>query len=170
MIRVLVLLSVFVLANTASAQTAYPDLQRASRAVAAIWRPFDPAHADTQALQAACAGWEQEMNGVDAALPADLTAEALAQIRAPHGLIIVPTEEDPSAAFIFANTQMTWLASGLGRISVLAPAQGYVGVQDAAGHPFTLQIGRQGQAPVMRMRTPEGGLMTFVGCAPTLAH
>ena len=168
MIRALALLAALTLAGPASAQTAYPELERAAHAVAAIWRPFDPTHADAQALQTACAGWEQEMNGVDTALPTDLTPEALAQVRAPHGLIIVPTAEDPAEAFIFPNAQMNWLASGLGHISVLSAAQGYVGVQDAAGHNFTLQLGRHGQTPVMRIRAPEGAMLNFVGCAPTL--
>lgn len=167
MIRALALFAALALATSATAQTAYPELERASHAVAAIWRPIDPAHADTPSLHAACAGWEQEMSGVDAALPTNLTAEALAQIRAPRGLIIVPTADDPASAFIFPNAQMAWVTSGLGRISVLAPAEGYVSVEDAAGHSFTLQLGRQGQAPLMRVRTPEGGMMTFVGCAPT---
>lgn len=162
--------ALLVCCSPALAQTGSPELLRASRAVAAIWRPFDPAAGvSAEAMQGACSGWTEELSALDASIPESLAPEALAQVRAPHGLVIVPTEEDPAAAFIFPNAAMTWFASGLGRISVLSEAQGYVGVEDAAGRRFTLQLGRQGRMPVMRVAIPDGGVATFVGCAPTLA-
>lgn len=160
--------AVLIASGAASAQAAYPELERASRAVAAIWRPIDLASSGAEDLSAACSGWEEEMRALDDALPEQLTPEALAQVRAARALIIVPTAEDPAAAFVFPSPDMAWLASGLGRISVLAEAQGLVGLQDAAGRSFTLQLGRHGAAAVMRVRSPGGDMLSFVGCAPTV--
>ena len=51
---------------------------------------------------------------------------------------------------------------------MLEEAQGYVGLQDALGQSYTLQLGRQARRPVMRLRQPGGEVISFVGCAPTL--
>lgn len=167
MIRHLAFAAAMLAASAAAAQTS-PELQRASQAVAAIWRPFDPAAVSPETFDAQCQGWSEEMAAVEAAIPEELTSVALAQVRASRGLIIVPAADDPAAVFVFPAADMTWFASGLGRISVLEEAQGYVGLQDALGQSYTLQLGRQARRPVMRLRQPGGEVISFVGCAPTL--
>lgn len=155
-------------AAPAAAQTPAPtpELQRASRALAAIWRPLTAM--DEASMQAACRGAVEEMAAVEAALPPVLTPESLARVRALRGLLIVPTD-DPSISFFFPNAGMSWFTSGLGGIVVLSEAEGFIGVHDAGGRDIAFQIGRAGERPILRIRPPEGGdILTFVGCASTL--
>ena len=51
-------------------------------------------------------------------------------------------------------------------IAVLDEAQGLIGIRDAGGRDIAFQLGRAGERPVLRIRPPEGTLLTFVGCAP----
>jgi hypothetical protein len=54
----------------------------------------------------------------------------------------------------------------MGAIAVLDEAQGLIGVRDAGGRDIGFQLGRAGQRAVLRIRPPQGALITFVGCAP----
>lgn len=142
-----------------------PELARASRALAAIWRPLADGLTPA-AIEAACAGAVEEMAAIEAALPPVLTPESLARVRALHGLLIVPTGETPGEAYFFPPRELAWFASGLGTISVASEAEGFVVIRDAAGREIALQLGRAGRQSLLRVRDPEGTILNFVGCAP----
>lgn len=144
---------------------ASPELTRAANAIGAIWRPVEGA-LTAQAIQTACAGAEQEMRAVDAAMPADLDAESAARVRGLRGLHVVPLADAPGAAYFFPPLNMTWFTPGLGGYTVISEAEGFIGVRDAAGLELAFQVGRAGNHPVLRIRRPEGGVVTFAGCAP----
>lgn len=168
--RTLIFILACLAAAPAAAQTneaaAQPEVARASAALSAVWRPvtaMTPA-----ALTAACRGAREEMEAVEAALPAELTTDSLARVRTFHSLIIVPTAENPAAAFIFAGPELDWLPSGLGVVSVISEPEGFLALRDAAGQDIALQIGHAGETRMLRVRTPgTDTLTTFVGCTAT---
>jgi hypothetical protein len=150
----------------AGAQT--PDLARAAEALAANWRPIAPRDlGSTAAVENACAGAVEEIAAVEASLPEFLDTAGLARVRAQAGLLVVPADP-PGSAFFFAPPSLPWLSSGLGVISVRDEAQGRLSLRDAAGASINLQLGRVGARAVLRVTPPEGGVLIFVGCAPTL--
>jgi hypothetical protein len=70
-------------------------------------------------------------------------------------------------SYIFPDMSLPWLTPGLGAIGVVSEAEGFIGIRDAAGRDVAVQIGTAGGRGVMRLRNPEGQLLTFVACAPT---
>lgn len=163
---ILLALACFLCAPAAAAQdVASPELTRAARALAAIWRPA-PADLTGAAVETACAGAVEEMAAVEAALPPVLTAESLARVRGLRGLLVVPLEDAPGQAYFFPPPDLSWFASGLGAYSVLDEAEGFLAIRDAAGRDIAVQLGRAGRQAVLRVRQPEGPLLSFVGCAP----
>jgi hypothetical protein len=165
MIRALAFAAVCLGALPAMAQTP-PDPSRAIEALSAIWRPLAAADlASSEAAQTACSGALEEMAAIDAAMPPVISAESLSRVRALRGFLVITGENEPGTAFFFPNTEMPWFASGLGAIAVLSEPDGLIGVRDAAGQNHSLQLGRAGGRPVMRIRAPEGAVLTFVGCA-----
>lgn len=163
-----VLIALFALvALPASAQTpvATPELTRASNAIGAIWRPVDGA-LSADSLRAACAGAEQEMQALDAAMPAELDEESAARVRGLRGLHIIPVAHNPGAAYFFPPLSMTWFNSGLGGFSVINEAEGFIGVRDAQGQEFAFQLGRAGTHPMLRIRRQSGEIVTLAGCQP----
>ncbi len=156
-------------ASTAAAQTppTAGDVARAMRALSAIWRPITGA----ASLEAACAGAREELELVDSALPPVLTPESLARVHALHGIVIAPTGQDPAHAFFFPDGQMSWFASGVGVVTVINEAEGFLAVRDAEGHDIALQLGNAGGRPMLRVRPPGGAApITFVGCAASTAR
>lgn len=151
-------------AAPAAAQTA-PDIGRAARALAANWRPVSGALTEA-AIREACTGAVEEIAAVEAALPRELTPQSMARVRAPRGLLIIPTGDDPAWAFFIPPAELSWFTSGMGAIAVLDEGQGLIGVRDAGGHDIGFQLGRAGQRAVLRIRPPQGAPLTFVGCAP----
>jgi hypothetical protein len=151
----------------ASAQTATatPEIARASRALGAIWRPLD-GPVTGEAITTACAGAEQEMQALDAAMPAELSADSAARVRGLRGLHIVLIEDAPGAAYFFPPLGMDWFTSGLGAFSVIDEGEGFIGVRDAAGLELAFQLGRAGRHPMLRIRKPDGALLTLAGCQP----
>lgn len=164
MLRTLTLALACCFALSAAAQTT-PDVARASHALAAIWRPVTGTLTEAS-IRTACTGAVEEMAAVDAAMPTVLTPESTARVRAMRGLVIVPSGEDPALAFFIPPASLTWFTSGIGAIAVLDEAQGLIGIRDAGGRDIAFQLGRAGERPVLRIRPPEGTLLTFVGCAP----
>ena len=163
----LALAACLVCAMPVAAQTpaATPELTRATRALAAIWRPVEGALTQ-DSVEMACAGAVEEMAAVEAALPPVLTPESLARVRALRGLLVVPTGDAPGEAFFFPPPNLSWFATGIGRISVISETEGFIAVRDAQGRDIALQLGRAGRTAMLRIRPPEGDLVNFVGCAP----
>ncbi|MBL8546005.1 MAG: hypothetical protein JNL81_06040 [Hyphomonadaceae bacterium] len=162
------LLVVFcLLASPAAAQTlaATPELTRASQAIGAVWRPLEGA-ITADSLRAACAGAEQEMQALDAAMPAELNETTATRVRGLRGLHIIPLTGTPGAAYFFPPLRMTWFSSGLGAYSVINEAEGFIGIRDAAGQELAFQIGRAGSHPMLRIRRPTGEIVTLTGCQP----
>ena len=157
-------------AYPASAQTpaATPELTRASGAIGAMWRPVEGALTG-EAIAAACAGSEQEMQALDAAMPAELDDESAARVRGLRGLHVVPIAGTPGAAYFFPPLNMPWFHSGLGGFSVINEAEGFIGVRDAGGQELAFQIGRAGTRPMLRIRRPSGEIVTLAGCQPIAA-
>lgn len=156
-------------AAPAAAQT-NAEVERASTALSAIWRPVTGALSNAS-IQTACAGAVQEMAAIEAALPPVLTPDSLARVRALRGFLIVPSGDDPAWAYFFPPPDLAWFRSGIGAIALLDEAQGLLGVRDASGQDVALQIGRAGNHPVLRVRPPQGGAaLTFVGCAASSAR
>lgn len=164
--RLLATLLILVLAAPAVAQTriASPEETRASRALAAMWRPLPAMTAE--AVTAACRGAAAEIDAVDAALPADLTAENLARVHALRGILVIPTDE-PNISYFFPDRSLTWFASGPGAVAMISESDGFIGVRDAAGTDIPIEYGQAGGHPVIRVQQPNGPIHTFVGCAPT---
>ena len=155
-------------APPAAAQAPAEDIARVSRLLAANWRPLGPdaASAPRAAFAAACAGAVEEMETLDAALPAELTPEALAPIRPPTGFIIVATDQ-PERIFLFPNPALNWIASGEAVITAADAASGIVRLRDAAEREAELQLGISGAQAMLRLTAPGGALRLYVGCAPT---
>lgn len=160
----LIALACLVVATPAAAQGS-SDVGRASQALSAIWRPLDGSLTEAS-IRDACAGAVEEIAAVEAAMPPVLTPASMARLRALHGLLIIPTGDDPAWAFFIPPAELPWFTSGLGAIAVLDEAQGLIGVRDAGGRDIAFQLGRAGQHAVLRIRPPEGELLTYVGCAP----
>lgn len=153
-------------ATPAAAQQNPAEVERAATALAAIWRPVSgPITATT--LQAACSGAVEEIAAVEAALPPVLTPESLARVRGLRGLLIIPTGDDPAWFYVFPPIGLDWVTPGMGRVTVVSEAEGFLTLQDGAGTSISAQLGRAGQRPVLRLRSPEGPLLNYVGCAPT---
>lgn len=151
----------------AAAQTpaATPELTRATNAIGAIWRPIE-GPLTGESIATACAGAEQEMRALDAAMPAELDETSAARVRGLRGLHIIPIGHTPGAAYFFPPITMTWFNSGLGGFSVINEAEGFIGVRDAGGQELAFQIGRAGTHPMLRIRRPSGEIVTFAGCQP----
>ena len=150
-----------------AAQTpaATPELTRASQAIGAIWRPIDGA-VTADSLRAACAGAEQEMQALDAAMPAELNEETATRVRGLRGLHVITVAATPGAAYFFPPLSMTWFNSGLGGYSVINEAEGFIGVRDAGGQELAFQVGRAGTRPMLRIRRTGGEIVTLAGCQP----
>lgn len=151
----------------AAAQTpaATPEMTRATNALGAMWRPIE-GPLTGESIQNACAGSEQEMRALDAAMPAELDDESAARVRGLRGLHIIPIAGTPGAAYFFPPLNMTWFNSGLGGFSVINEAEGFIGVRDAGDQEFAFQIGRAGTHPMLRIRRTSGEIVTLAGCQP----
>lgn len=151
----------------ANAQTppATPELTRASQAIGAMWRPVQ-GQPSAESIRTACAGAPQEMQALDAAMPDQLDAASAARVRGLRGLHVVPIAGVPGAAYFFPPLGMDWFTSGLGGYSVISEAEGFIGVRDAGGHEFAFQVGRAGGHPMLRIRKPDGDMLTLAGCQP----
>jgi hypothetical protein len=163
--RALFLALACLIASPAAAQTDNAQAARASAALAANWRPVSTPLTEAS-IRDACAGAVEEIAAVEAAMPPVITPASMARVRALHGLLIIPTGDDPALAFFIPPPELSWFTSGMGAIAVLDEAQGLIGVRDAGGRDIALQLGRAGQRPVLRIRQPQGAFMTFVGCSP----
>lgn len=149
----------------AQTPTATPELTRASNALGAMWRPVEgPLTGDS--IRAACAGAEQEMRALDAAMPSELTDESAARVRGLRGLHIIPIARTPGAAYFFPPLNMPWFNSGVGGFSVIDEANGLIGVRDAGGQELGFQRGLAGTQPMLRIRRPSGEIVTLAGCQP----
>lgn len=167
MLRALALTLACLVALPASAQSVdpTPEVARASRALSFLWRPLPALEA--AALNTACGGAEEEIEAVESALPPVLTPDSLARVRTLHGLLIIPTDQ-PANPYFFPDASMTWFSPGMGGIAVLNEGEGFIGVRDAGGQEFAFQLGSAGGKPILRIRNPQGAILNFVGCAPTL--
>ena len=145
----------FALACLLPLPAAAQDVGAATRALSAMWRPI----AGAATLEAACAGAIQEMDALEAALPPVLTPESLERVRALRGILVVPTEAPDLVLPLFA--------SGIGVVAVVDEAEGFLGVRDAGGNDIALQLGTGDGHPLLRVRTPQGQVLNFVGCAST---
>ncbi|MBC7769186.1 MAG: hypothetical protein H7124_10400 [Phycisphaerales bacterium] len=163
--RILIFALACFLAAPAAAQD-NAQVAGASESLSAIWRPVSGALTNAS-IQTACAGAVEEMVAIEAALPPVLNPESLARVRALRGFLILPTGDDPAWAYFFPSPDLVWFRSGMGAITVLDEAQGLIGVRDASGQNIAFQLGRAGERPVLRIRQPEGPLLSFVGCAPS---
>ncbi len=146
------------LAPAAAAQSppGSTDAARVSQLLGAIWRPLP-----TRAT-------ESPVAELDLRLPEHLTPEALALVRAPRGLVIVPTAEDPSSIYIFPDQDLGAIASGLGQFRLDPAGAGRVVLRDAAGRETQLQLGSARGQTLMRLRAPgQSDTRLFVGCAST---
>ena len=142
------------------------DVATASQRLAAIWRPVNGALTEAS-MRDACAGAVEELAAVEASMPPVLTPESMARVRSLHGLLIIPSSDDPAWMFFIPPRDLDWFTSGMGAIAPIDdPQSGLIGVRDAGGRDIALQLGRAGQRGVLRVRAPEGSLLTFVGCAP----
>jgi hypothetical protein len=154
------------LAQDDTAPNAATQIAHASRSLAAIWRPITTT--TQSALATACSGASDDLAALDASLPQDLNNRTLAAVHVAHGLVFVPTSENPADTFVFADTSMAWLASGVGVITSADEDTGEVVLQDAAGASIHLQLGHVAGQLLMRLTTPGGQDLTFAGCASTL--
>lgn len=169
----LLALAALTAALPAAAQTrpaADTDAARVSRFLGAIWRPLPTpvTGPPAEAFHAACAGAIDEMAELELRLPEDLDPAALASVRAPQGLLIIPTAEDPSEVYIFPSAALGAVASGMGRFRLDPRGAGRVVLRDAAGGESELELGGAAGQILMRVRQPGAAEpVLFVGCAPT---
>ncbi len=105
-------------------------------------------------------GWHQ------AALPPVLTHASLSRVRALRGFLIVPADDAPGGAYFFPSLDLPWFTSGLGAVAVLSESEGFLGVRDASGQDFPLQLGRANGRPILRIQGPDQQIRDFIGCAP----
>jgi hypothetical protein len=161
----------FCAASAAARADPAEDLARASHMLAANWRPFQSAArggSAEAAFSAACAGVLDEMTWLDGRLPETMNPEALRTIRTPHGLVLIPTDENPATFFLFAATDMQGLTSGLATIRVVNAALGHVDLADAGGTQLALQLGTAGRHALLRIfREENEAPLLFVACAST---
>ncbi|MBL8538562.1 MAG: hypothetical protein JNM59_14235 [Hyphomonadaceae bacterium] len=157
------------LSNPAFAQTSRDDW-RAVEALSAMWRPMQQ-QPTAAAISDACRGAVEEMVAVEAALPPVITPESLSTVKALRGFLIIPAgDEGPAAVFLFPSPDLGWISSGLAAVAALSEEEGLVGVRDAEGHNLSFQLGRAGDVPMLRARTPDGHMAAFVGCAPSASR
>lgn len=142
------------------------EIARASQTLAAIWRPITAT--SQAALAAACAGATDDLAALDAAMPQELNNRTLAAVHVAHGLVFVPTSENPADTFVFADSSLPWVASGIAVIKSADEDTGEVTLEDAAGTGVHLQLGHVAGQVLMRLNTPGGQSETFAGCAPTV--
>jgi hypothetical protein len=167
------LAAILILCAAPSAAQADPaeDLARASRMLAANWRPFqNPTNGGSAeaAFSRACEGTLDELTWLDGRLPETMSPEALRAIRTPHGLILIPTQENPATFFLFAATSMPGLTSGLATIRVANASLGHVDLVDAAETQLALQLGTAGGHALLRVFGDENQEpLLFVACAST---
>lgn len=150
---------------TAQTPAVTPEITRATNAIGAMWRPIE-GPLTGESIRAACSGSEQEMQALDAAMPAELDTESAARVRGLRGLHVIPIAGTPGAAYFFPPLNMSWFNSGLGGFSVINEAEGFIGVRDAGGQELAFQIGRAGTQPMLRIRRPTGEIVTLAGCQP----
>lgn len=160
--RMALLAILFMGVQTAAAQDT--PLSRATAELTANWRPVTTL--SSTAFDASCAGAQEELNAIDAALPRVLTQETLARVRALRGLAIVPADDVPGAVYVFAPPTLNWLTSGLATVHLLDESEGFIRLTDAAGLQVALQRGAAGGRPVLRLRAPDNTILNFVGCVP----
>jgi hypothetical protein len=91
-------------------------------------------------------------------------------VHVAHGLVFVPTDENPANIFVFPDATMPWLASGVGVIQSADDDTGEVALQDAHGQSIRLQLGHIAGQVLMRLTTPGGQDLTYAGCASTLTQ
>lgn len=151
--------------SAAQTPAATPELNRATNAIGAMWRPID-GPLTGESIRTACSGAEEEMRALDAAMPAELNDESAARVRGLRGLHVIPIAHTPGAAYFFPPLDMTWFSSGLGGFSVINEAEGFIGVRDARDQELAFQIGRAGGHPMLRIRRPTGEIVTLAGCQP----
>lgn len=162
-----IVLIVFVLAaNSGAFAQGSGELDRASRALAALWRPV-PGPLTEASISQTCGGAAQEIAAIEAALPANLDyRESIQQVRGLRGLLIVPDAEDHAWAFFFPPATLPWFTPGLGSIRVVSEEEGFIVIRDATDLEIAIQLGRAGDHRVMRIRPPDAPPLTFVACAP----
>jgi hypothetical protein len=110
------------------------------------------------------------MTTLDARLPVPMTVDNLADIRAEHGLLFVPTDENPTVMFVFPNDEeLRGIASGLANFALDPSGEGKLVLTDAAGHDSNLELGHAGGHALLRIR-PRGSadVQLYVGCASAL--
>lgn len=144
-----------------------PEISRASHALAAIWRPVT-GPATEAGLAAACNGAVDDMRALDSAMPEELNAAALAGLHPAHGIVFVPAADDASDVFIFPSADLTWFASGLGKLVTANEGTGEVALHDAQDHPILITIGHAAGHSMLRLTVPTGVPVTYVGCAATV--
>lgn len=154
----------------APASTPEHQLALAAHQLAAMWRPVPPGRLTAASLTAACDGALTEMTALDARLPIPMTVDNLADIRAEHGLVFVPTDENPSVMFVFPNDdELRGIASGLANFTLDPAGEGKLVLTDAAGHDSNLELGHAGGHALLRIR-PRGSadVQLYVSCASAL--
>jgi hypothetical protein len=144
-----------------------PEVAHASHALAAIWRPLT-GPATEAGLTAACSGAVEDMRALDSAMPDELSAASLAGLHPAHGIVFVPAADDPSDIFIFPSADLTWMASGLGKLDTANDGTGEVALHDAQQHSLAIVLGRAAGHSMMRLTVPTGAPATYVGCAATV--
>jgi hypothetical protein len=105
-----------------------------------MWRPLTGA-ATEAGLTAACSGAVEDMRALDRAMPDELSATSLAALHPAHGIVFVPAADDPSDIFIFPSADLTWLASGLGKLITANEGSGEVALRDAQDHAVLITLG-----------------------------
>lgn len=145
------------------------QLALAAHELAAIWRPLPPGRMTLATLTAACEGALEEMAALEAHLPDPMTVDALAAIRPEHGLVVVPTNENPTIVYLFPNNDLRGIASGLATFRLDPAGEGRLIIRDAADHDSNLQVGHAGGHALLRIDPRgSGDVQTYVGCASTL--
>lgn len=160
--RTLVIALLLMVAPSAAAQDT--ALQRATAELTANWRPVTAF--TVASFEAACAGAQEELDAIDAALPRVLTPESLSRVRALRGLAIIPADDVPGAVYAFAPPTLDWFTSGLATVQLLDQREGFLRLTDAAGLEVALQRGAAGGRPILRLRGPDNSIVNFVGCVP----
>ncbi|MEZ5995916.1 MAG: hypothetical protein R3C25_09175 [Hyphomonadaceae bacterium] len=155
----------FTLPAAAQTPAPTPEILRAEIALGALWRPVE-APLTAQSIRQACTGAEEEIAALDAAVPLELDVESAARVRGLRGLHIIPLGGAPGAAYFFPPLGMDWFTSGLGSFSVISESDGFIGVRDANGREIALQLGRAGAHAMMRLRAPDGQILSLASCQP----
>jgi hypothetical protein len=101
-------------------------------------------------------------------MPDELSATSLAALHPAHGIVFVPAADDPSDIFIFPSADLTWLASGLGKLVTANEGSGEVALRDAHDHAVLITLGHVAGHSMLRLTVPTGNPVTYVGCAATV--